>query len=488
MTAAARRAFVARLLASTAKLARHHGFAAALWRKMVIWFGLPAAIISGLSGAFAFTDQETRAGVLALVAALLVSLSTYFGAKEHGDQHLAAAKDYRALQWDIELLAAEDDPPADRIKALLARRKALDLEHPPTFTWGIDRYGLAALAVIVGGALIWVGTRLPDVTDETRVDPITHGAPSPYTAADAVELAARFAPLLRLSSGEPYRPLSRNEYFGTSNLLRVRAKNQKAERVESFGHVVGSLSKIPKCAAPCTYYLDVVRRGKGATFTQILPRNRPAYQKLSTEIAKGTRTVYWNVVKYGDGHFAVQYWLLYLFNDFDNQHEGDWEQLTVHLGDDKEPLDVFYSAHGSGGTEAWASTPHAESHPIAYVARGSHANYTRVGAHPVQVLCLLKKCAVNTRKKTSDQADGCGPLLAPDAFGTGTLGGECANAPSVVTYRLARLGQPKFPGYYGRGNHVAGGWVPVSERGPSEPQSRRAWHDPLSLIAYAESR
>ena len=31
------------------------------------------------------------------------------------------------------------------------------------------------------------------------------------------------------------------------------------------------------------------------------------------------------------GKIALQYWLFYVFNDFNNPHEGDWEMIQINF-------------------------------------------------------------------------------------------------------------------------------------------------------------
>ena len=33
----------------------------------------------------------------------------------------------------------------------------------------------------------------------------------------------------------------------------------------------------------------------------------------------------------GPGKLALQYWFFYVFNDFNNLHEGDWEMIQLNF-------------------------------------------------------------------------------------------------------------------------------------------------------------
>lgn len=85
----------------------------------------------------------------------------------------------------------------------------------------------------------------------------------------------------------------------------------------------------------------------------------------------------------------LQYHFFYVFNDWRlaangiNHHEGDWEMVAVYLKND-EPYAVLLSQHGSGALEYWKDVRRVRdengnetTHPLIYVALGSHANYSQ---------------------------------------------------------------------------------------------------------------
>jgi hypothetical protein len=79
----------------------------------------------------------------------------------------------------------------------------------------------------------------------------------------------------------------------------------------------------------------------------------------------------------GESGRALQYWYLYIYNDFMLNHEGDWEMVTIELGPDDRPRTVAYANHIGGLRRSWALTPREGDRPILYVARGSHAGFFR---------------------------------------------------------------------------------------------------------------
>lgn len=91
---------------------------------------------------------------------------------------------------------------------------------------------------------------------------------------------------------------------------------------------------------------------------------------------------------------ALQYWFHYVYDDWANRHEGDWESITLLLELDQAALthgapldpetllgyvtvqDVGYSSHEDGTRRLWADVQQTgEGRPVVYVARGSQASY-----------------------------------------------------------------------------------------------------------------
>jgi hypothetical protein len=90
------------------------------------------------------------------------------------------------------------------------------------------------------------------------------------------------------------------------------------------------------------------------------------------------------------GYTALQYYFLYAYNDWRssfhgvNDHESDWELMTVYAAEDAnghlQPCWMACSAHLGAGDDLrrrW-DDPDLErvgEHPLVYVGAGSHANY-----------------------------------------------------------------------------------------------------------------
>ncbi|MFN8559778.1 MAG: hypothetical protein U0531_21335, partial [Dehalococcoidia bacterium] len=90
------------------------------------------------------------------------------------------------------------------------------------------------------------------------------------------------------------------------------------------------------------------------------------------------------------GRTVIQYWLFYLYNDFYNKHEGDWELIQVVLDPSGRPDFAAYAQHNTYTWRDWDEVlvevrpdpdgGPAREHPRVYVARGSHASYFQYAA------------------------------------------------------------------------------------------------------------
>jgi VPS62-like protein len=281
--------------------------------------------------------------------------------------------------------------------------------------------------------------------------------------AEARALEQQFAPILHLDSRELFVPIRREAYVRQTQL------KEEEGRFTKILEAVPLLDRLPTVEGACLivrgchYYLDV--RGVEPDPPK---STQKAYGELETHLLRsGERpTVYAHVTRYDDsGQYAVQYWFLYLFNYRLNEHESDWEQITIRLDEDKRPIDALYSAHAGGNVRPWSQLRHEGDHPVVYPALGSHANYFAPGRYRVQIVCKrfigsLSSC-LRGRRIFVDLADGNGTSLRP--------GG----------YDLTEMTGPVFIGSYGSGNYVI-----LTRKSDilADPRARTAWADPLGPL------
>jgi|GEM_PF-2295183 len=84
-------------------------------------------------------------------------------------------------------------------------------------------------------------------------------------------------------------------------------------------------------------------------------------------------------------YIALQYWFFYPYNNWYNNHEGDWEMIQIHYSKDRRsPDQLTTSHHHSGSVIAWDEASKIEgTHPRIFVAKGSHGNWLTSGNHIV---------------------------------------------------------------------------------------------------------
>ncbi|MCS7006760.1 MAG: hypothetical protein NZL88_04305 [Gaiellaceae bacterium] len=195
---------------------------------------------------------------------------------------------------------------------------------------------------------------------------------------DERALAERYAPVLRLveqeeecGPGEPYDPLDVEVLLANEPTVALRGPWSRTDLVEIGPEATDLRNRYE-------YHLDFPGDPLNAGCD---------YERWSKRVAAGSKpTVYARVVTEA-GHpdkLALQYWLFYAFNDFNNTHEGDWEmiQLVFDAPDvatalRQDPTVIGYSSHEGAERSAWDDeklTIVNETHPVVYPGAGSHAN------------------------------------------------------------------------------------------------------------------
>ncbi|MEZ5091224.1 hypothetical protein [Nocardioides sp.] len=180
--------------------------------------------------------------------------------------------------------------------------------------------------------------------------------PTPAHAADTDEqtLAERYAPMVRLvpqaeacGPGEPYRPVSVDPLFDNpgvalrgpwaqDNLVEVGpSADDLSTSLDGYALDLPGTPLDPGCG-----YEEWFDRVWGDQPTTV-------YAHVATEEGRPDQ-------------LALEYWLYYPFNDFNNKHESDWETVqlewdvgTVAEALETEPVTVLYSQHEAGEEAAW---------------------------------------------------------------------------------------------------------------------------------------
>jgi hypothetical protein len=222
----------------------------------------------------------------------------------------------------------------------------------------LTRSTLGALVAVP--ALVWAPSAAADLADERS-------------------LAERFAPVVRLveqeeecqGPGEPYDPLDVDLLLDDEPTVALRGPWSTTDLVEIGPSAENLRNRFE-------YHLDFPGDALDAGCD---------YERWSRRLAEGSEpTVYAHVATETGypGQLALQYWLFYAFNNFNNTHEGDWEmiQLVFEAGDaaealDQVPVSVGYSSHEGAEEASWDDDKLEivdETHPVVYPGAGSHAN------------------------------------------------------------------------------------------------------------------
>jgi hypothetical protein len=289
---------------------------------------------------------------------------------------------------------------------------------------------------------------------------LTLGAgPAAAAASDpAQELALRYAPVVRLvkqaepcGHGEPYQPTNPNVVLGNDEVA-LRGPWDTTNIVK-VGPTAADIS-----VGLARYNLD-------------FPGNalKPGcdYEQWADEITKGTPPTTYAYITTDPafpGQLALQYWFFYVFNDWNDKHEGDWEMIqldfraaTPEAALAKRPSEVGYSQHSGAEKAAWGDsklTIVGGTHPVVYPAAGSHANYF------TSALYLGHSAA---------QGVGCDDTLGPSV----QLRPEVQLIP---TGREAYLKAFPWLGYDGRWGEPQKGFY----NGPTGPTTKEQWTAPIT--------
>jgi hypothetical protein len=198
--------------------------------------------------------------------------------------------------------------------------------------------------------------------------------------SDEKALAERYAPVVRLvkqehecGPGEPYEPMDVDALFGQPTVALTGPWS--GNDVVKIGPKAKDLAQ-----GLYQYHLD-------------FPGNalQPGcdYERWARFVSEGHEPTVYAHVPPSDplhpGQLALQYWLFYAYNDWNNLHEGDWEMIQLlfdarNAADAlaKPPTSVGYSQHEGAERADWDAAKLERAggtHPVVYPAAGSHANF-----------------------------------------------------------------------------------------------------------------
>jgi hypothetical protein len=196
--------------------------------------------------------------------------------------------------------------------------------------------------------------------------------------ADETALADRHAPVVRIveqteecGHGEPYRPTDVDLLFDEPTVA-LRGPWNPVDLVR-----VGP--EADDLAGLFEYHLD---------FPGNALNPGCAYERWDRRLREGHEPAVYAHVASDSAHpgkLALQYWLFYTYNDWNNLHEGDWEMIQLLFDADdaeealgEEPVSVGYSQHEGAEAADWGDEKLElvdGRRPVVYPAAGSHANF-----------------------------------------------------------------------------------------------------------------
>jgi hypothetical protein len=257
-----------------------------------------------------------------------------------------------------------------------------------------------------------------------------------------IALLRRFEPLIRYTRGEQFFPMDVERYVRACSLWmqkpdeeavcltpegQLSVEKLSEPRVGSFGAITFlkfieplNITEMAAYTLQETlkrkYPRDVFRAGRGrlarvgylsrfvdALFSlTLLARGRvpgdtaaAAVRTYRKMLAEDERYCYHGRVVRQGGWIALQYWFFYPFNNWRsgfhgvNDHESDWEMITIYLSEtegEARPAWVAYASHDFSGDDLrrrW-DDPELEKvgeHPLIYAGAGSHASYYARGEY-----------------------------------------------------------------------------------------------------------
>ncbi len=278
-------------------------------------------------------------------------------------------------------------------------------------------------------------------------------------SADEQELAERYAPIVKLrtqeadcdSDGEPFAPMAVDLLLDNPQIA-----------LRQVGNGDPTVTRAPGAS-------DLANLGEGFYLDFPGDSLRPGclYEQDHNRFNAGQpAVVYAHVAQQPDRPdlLALQYWLFWYYNDWNNKHEGDWEfvQLlfpasTVAEALATDPVSVGYAQHEGGERADWTDDKlerEGGTHPVVYSSQRSHASYFAAALYMGRSGSEGFGCDDTEEPSTRVEPD---VVVLPDAV----------DDPSDL---LAWVG---FDGRWGE-RHAA------PNNGPTGPNTKPQWTEPVT--------
>ena len=312
-------------------------------------------------------------------------------------------------------------------------------DHPNYLAMAFDTVAVLALTPL--DVQIAFGVRPP-----RNVRPRPCSPESESTAAD-VEILRAFEPIVRYTQGEKFFPMDVERYVRASSLWLYVPDGSDEEVVPEGALTMEGLVERRDAPFGSLFYLRFVgpldlqesaqalagerrlakgqqsefhagvgrlarggllpRLGDGLFSLSLLLRGKvpgataaAAALKYAEMREQDERYVYQGRVVRQSGWTICQYWFFFAYNPWRsgfhgvNDHESDWEMISVYLYEEDGrlvPEWVAYASHDFHGADLrrrWddrADLELVDGHPVVYAGAGSHASYFRAGEYQAEV-------------------------------------------------------------------------------------------------------
>jgi hypothetical protein len=222
---------------------------------------------------------------------------------------------------------------------------------------------------------------------------IGEGLDGDWDGLDDTSLLQAYAPAMRFSPSESYRPASAalaTDTFSTESPAHANRLERDSEAVAS-ADPDDTENSLPLDNLSLSYLggsalTDDVINMPEFTIDEPTSALIDYLYMLSEHPGEYDNKVYGRVVEDPEesGDRILQYWFYYYYNPKTfytiGNHEGDWEWLQIRLDDSGNPTDVTFSQHGAGETCDWGAVmKNASGQAVVWPAIGSHANYFAPG-------------------------------------------------------------------------------------------------------------
>jgi Vacuolar protein sorting-associated protein 62 len=167
-------------------------------------------------------------------------------------------------------------------------------------------------------------------------------------------------------------------------------------------------------------------------------------------------------------YIVLQYWLFYPFNQWHNDHEGDWELVQIRYAKDRHAPDQLTTSHHHSGTViAWDKVSKIKgTHPKIFIAKGGHGNWPTSGNHAVGK--IWRKVGI-FRDKTSEN----GMVLYPGYI----LDNVSGKKRKYILEDISDLPRSSWIYWNGRWGDVK--VLFWGSKGPESPGVQDKWKNPI---------